>query len=165
MTLLGHHKFPACSYRSSHWKCFIRKGVLRNFAKFTGKHLSQSVFFNKVARLRPASCTPQACNFIKKETLAQVFSCEICEISKNIFFTEQLWVAASVPSTFQNLAYAFILIFKLQFTMWKVSKYGVFCWSVFSHIQSEYGKIRIRKNSVFEHFSRSDFLNKNFNFS
>ena len=24
-----------------------------------------------------------ACNFIKKETLAQVFSCEFCEISKN----------------------------------------------------------------------------------
>ena len=29
---------------------------------------------------------PQACNFIKKETLAQVFSCEFFEISKNTFF-------------------------------------------------------------------------------
>ena len=28
---------------------------------------------------------PEACNFIKKETLAQVFSCEFCEISKNTF--------------------------------------------------------------------------------
>ena len=27
----------------------------------------------------------KACNFIKKETLAQVFSCEFCEISKNTF--------------------------------------------------------------------------------
>ena len=27
----------------------------------------------------------QACNFVKKETLAQVFSCEFCEISKNTF--------------------------------------------------------------------------------
>ena len=26
-----------------------------------------------------------ACNFTKKETLAQVFSCEFCEISKNTF--------------------------------------------------------------------------------
>ena len=26
-----------------------------------------------------------ACNFIKKENLAQVFSCEFCEISKNTF--------------------------------------------------------------------------------
>ena len=33
----------------------------------------------------------QACNFIKKETLAQVFSCEFYEISKNTFFTEHLW--------------------------------------------------------------------------
>ena len=30
-------------------------------------------------------------NFIKKETLAQVFSCEFCEISKNIFLIEHLW--------------------------------------------------------------------------
>ena len=32
----------------------------------------------------------KACNFIKIESLAQVFSCEFCEISKNTFFTEQL---------------------------------------------------------------------------
>ena len=29
---------------------------------------------------------PEACNFIKKETLAQVFSCKFCEISKNTLF-------------------------------------------------------------------------------
>ena len=29
-----------------------------------------------------------ACNFIKKESLAQVLSCEFCEISKNTFYTE-----------------------------------------------------------------------------
>ena len=33
----------------------LKKGVLRNFAKFTGKHLCQSLFFNKVAGLRPAT--------------------------------------------------------------------------------------------------------------
>ena len=38
---------------------------------------------------------PQACNFIKKDTLAQVFSCEFCEIPKNTFFTEHLWTIAS----------------------------------------------------------------------
>ena len=36
-------------------------------------------------------CRPEACNFIKKETLAQVFSCEFFEISKSTFFTEHLW--------------------------------------------------------------------------
>ena len=29
-------------------RCFVKKGVLRNFTKFTGKHLCQSLFFNKV---------------------------------------------------------------------------------------------------------------------
>ena len=38
----------------------------------------------------------QACNFIKKETLALVFSCEFCEIFKNTFLTERLWTTASV---------------------------------------------------------------------
>ena len=27
----------------------------------------------------------QSCNFIKKETLVQVFSCEFCDISKNTY--------------------------------------------------------------------------------
>ena len=35
---------------------------------------------------------PKACNFIKKETLAQVFTCEFCEIFNNNFFTEHLRV-------------------------------------------------------------------------
>ena len=53
------------------------KGVLRNFAKFTGKHLCQSLFFNNVPG--------QGLTFIKKETLAQVFSCKYWESSKSTF--------------------------------------------------------------------------------
>ena len=67
----------------SRLELFFKKGVLRNFTKFTGKHLCQRLFFNKVAGLRT-----QDCNFIKKESLSQVFSCEFWEISKNTFFTE-----------------------------------------------------------------------------
>ena len=37
----------------------------------------------------------EACNFVKKETLAQMFSCEFCEISKSTFFTEHLLATAS----------------------------------------------------------------------
>ena len=33
----------------------MKKGVLGNSAKFTGKDLCQSLFFNKVAGLRPGS--------------------------------------------------------------------------------------------------------------
>ena len=39
-------------FKSSDQRCFIKKGVLRNFTKFTGKHLCSSLFFNKVAGLR-----------------------------------------------------------------------------------------------------------------
>ena len=75
-------KYPAkrfSSNRSSRPKVFCKKGVLRNFLKFTGKHLCQNLFFNKVVILI-------LINFIKNQTLAQVFSCEFCEISKNAFF-------------------------------------------------------------------------------
>ena len=39
--------------RSSCLEEFCIKGFLRNFAKFTGKHLCQSLFVNKVAGLGP----------------------------------------------------------------------------------------------------------------
>ena len=48
---------------------FYKKGVPKSLEKFTGKHLYQSLFFRK------------------KETLAQVFFCEIYKIFKNTFFT------------------------------------------------------------------------------
>ena len=43
--------------RSSHQRCSLRNGVLRNFTTFTEKHLRQSLFFNKVAGLSsPTLC-------------------------------------------------------------------------------------------------------------
>ena len=44
-------------YRSSHRRCSVRKDVLRNFPKFTGKHLCQSLFLIKfqASGLRPAT--------------------------------------------------------------------------------------------------------------
>ena len=47
--------------------------------------ISQNSQENTSARVSffKQSCRPQFCNFIKKETLAQMFSCEFCEISKN----------------------------------------------------------------------------------
>ena len=46
---------PVEVFRSSHQRCSMKKGVLRNLTKFTGKHLCQSLFFNKVTDLRPAA--------------------------------------------------------------------------------------------------------------
>ena len=81
--------------RSSHQRCFVKKSVLRNFAKFTGKHLCQGLFFNKHLRPQPAT-------LLKKETLTQLFPCEFCEISKNIFFTENLGATFSEEITHIN---------------------------------------------------------------
>ena len=49
---------------SSNRRCSIKKGVLKNFVKFTAKHLCQG--------------------------LGQMFSCEFCEIFRNTFFTGYL---------------------------------------------------------------------------
>ena len=59
---------------------FCKKGVLRNFTKFKRKHLCQSLFSIKKKR---------------KETLAQVFSREFCEICKNTVFYRTPLVATS----------------------------------------------------------------------
>ena len=74
--------------RSSCPEVFCKEIVLRNFTKFTGKHLCHSLFL--------ISCWPQACNFIKKENLAWVCSCEFCEMSRNTFLHRTPLVAASV---------------------------------------------------------------------
>ena len=52
--------FTLQQFRSSHPRCSVKKGALRNFAKFSGKHLCQSLFFYKVAGIRPSTL------FIKK---------------------------------------------------------------------------------------------------
>ena len=44
-----------------------------------------------------------AATLLKKETLAQVFSCEFCKIFKNTFFTEYLWETASIEEYVQIL--------------------------------------------------------------
>ena len=68
---LLHYKIinTISSLRSSRPRVFCEKGVLRKFAKFFGKHLCQSLFFNEVADL--------PVNFVKFLRLS--------------FFIEHLW--------------------------------------------------------------------------
>ena len=67
---------------------------------------------------------PEACNFIKKETLAKVFSCEFCEISKNNFPYRTPLVAASVDSChFSSLIFHDC---SLKFSKQKVSYFEPF---------------------------------------
>ena len=55
----------------------------------------------------PKACNlikrPKVCNCIEKETLADVFSCEFCEIFKNTFGRLLLWTNASKTSNTKYL--------------------------------------------------------------
>ena len=91
---LGSGKqFRVFTCRSCHRRCSVKIGVLGNFAKVTGKHLCQSLFFNKVAGLRSAN--------LLKMSLWHRFSCEFCEISKNTFSYRSPLVAVS--ANFQDV--------------------------------------------------------------
>ena len=70
-------------HRSSRREVFRKKGVLQNFAKFTGKQLCRSLHFLK-----------KACNFVKNEIPKQMFSCKFCETSTNMYFYRTSLVAA-----------------------------------------------------------------------
>ena len=67
-------------------RCSVRKVFLE---------ISQNSRKNTCARVSFLIKLSQACNFIKKETLAQVFFCEFCEISENTFSYKTPPVAAS----------------------------------------------------------------------
>ena len=71
--------------RSSHQRCSIKKVSLEIW---DSSQECQNLFFKKVA------------NFMKKETLARVFSCEFCEISKSTFFTEHILTTTSDQTKF-----------------------------------------------------------------
>ena len=70
-------------YRSSLLEVFCERGVLRNFAKFTGKHLCQRLSFNKVAGLKPAT-------LLKKRLWHRCFPVNIAKFLRTHFFTEHL---------------------------------------------------------------------------
>ena len=59
------------------------------------------VYFLINMQLRPAT-------LLKKETLAQLFSCEFCEISKTTFFIEHLQETAFVILFFNKFQYLFL---------------------------------------------------------
>ena len=69
--------------RSSCSEVLCKIGVLRNVAKFTGKHLCQSLFFNKVAGLRSAA-------LFKKRLWHRCFPVNFAIFLRTPFFTEHL---------------------------------------------------------------------------
>ena len=74
--------------RSSRPEVFFKKAVLRNFAKFTGKHLCQSLFFIKVTGLRPATLS-------KKRLWHRCFPVNYAKFLRTPFIHKTPLVAAS----------------------------------------------------------------------
>ena len=70
--------------RSSRPEVFCKKSVLRNFGKFTGKHLPQGLVFNKVEGLRPAA-------LLQKRLWHRYFPVNFAEFLRTLFLTEHLW--------------------------------------------------------------------------
>ena len=105
----------------------MKKVFLEILQKSTGKHLRQS-------------------NFIKKETLTQVFSSEFCEISKNRFFTEHPWWVLLDIFTFQ---WKNILGFSVTIDYFSVSWFIFSNWIEISYSVVSQASIRYYKITCF----------------
>ena len=63
-----------------------KKGVLRNFIKYTGKHLCKSLFFNEVSGLRPAT-------LLKTRLLHRCFPVNFVKFLRTPILTEHLHIS------------------------------------------------------------------------
>ena len=125
------NKFAELDERLHHKYFSMKKFYLKNTFLTTEasvrrcfkKRFSQK--FRKIYKKIPVphslsqqSCRLKAYNFIKKDSLAQVFSCEFCEISKNTFFYRTPPVAASVTGHLRTTAsdtYTMFPLYRIAF--------------------------------------------------
>ena len=76
---------------------FCKKGVLRNIAKLTEKHLRQGLFSNKVAGLRPAT-------LLKKRLWYRCFPVNFVKFIRTTFVTENLrWLLLPGPTLHKEI--------------------------------------------------------------
>ena len=75
----------------------LKKGVLKNFAKFTRKkHMRQILFFNKVSGLRPATLP-------KKRPWHRCFPVNLAKFLRTLFLTEHLqWLLLELANETVN---------------------------------------------------------------
>ena len=69
------------------------RGVVKNFTKFTGKPLCQSLLFNKVTSLIPATS-------LKKRLWHKCFPMDFAKFSRKPFFIEHVWWLLMPPIEF-----------------------------------------------------------------
>ena len=98
------------SNRSTRPKVFCKKGVLKNFAKFTGKHMCQSLFFNKISLFF---------NLFKKRPRNRGFPVNFVKFLRRFFHRTPV-VATSVVMKNWQLWSSFLLKWRLD-EIWIVS--------------------------------------------
>ena len=79
--------------RSSRPQMFCKKPVLKNFTKFTEKHLCQSLLLNKVVGLSPVTLS-------KRRLWHRYFHVNFTKFLRTPFFKEHVWATASVCNVF-----------------------------------------------------------------
>ena len=103
--------------------CSSVKDAFRNFARFTGKHLCWSLFFNKVAGLRPGT-------LLKKRLWHRSFLVNFVKFLRTPFFTEHLWTTVSqdIGMTYGKLLH---LVYDWNLRKW----FAIFYWPL--HLVSQ----------------------------
>ena len=131
ISLQRYRLYNFSSFRSPHWRSSVRKGVFKNVAKFTWKHLWQSLFCNKVE--------------VSASDLSRVFSWRFClfhfnrnekrEIpcwSWNIYFFARVSICLTSKTSKGNLMLQFSEL--VEFRSGKVSG-----WWTLDKLQYENG--------------------------
>ena len=122
--LLFSFYFLACFlWRSSRPEVFCKNRVLRFFTKFTRKHLCQSLFFNKIAGVRPTT-------LLKRRLWQRFFPVNSVKLLRKPFFTEHPWWLLLFISrqVFHDLRYRRTSCFKLLLNTWATCIESISTW-------------------------------------
>ena len=97
----------------------VQKGVLRDFVKFSWKHLCRSLFFNKVVGLKPVT-------FLKKKLRHRCFHVNFAKILRTPFLSEHFWW----------LFLESLTVLSPNMQIWPVLSHKIFCYFLSRNIKS-----------------------------
>ena len=107
------------NFRSSRPEVFCKKGAVKNFPKFTGKHLCQSLFYNKVAGLGPST-------LFKKRPWHRCFPVNFAEFLTTPFLIEHLRCLLLYLRQSYKYVFCYTAFDKAYIHQTKLSLYSVF---------------------------------------
>ena len=127
---------------------FCKKGVLRIFTKFTGKHLCQRLFSNKIAGLRPATllktsfwhrCFPvNFVKFLRKLFLQNTSAGCFCTLLLRWDNLYSLYCLNHIEFDFKNINQEFLLSLKsLKATFYSIFDNRVFTLNLKRKLQGK----------------------------